>query len=176
MKNKLIIPEKSPFSSTQVARIRDVWTKPPVGVRSLSGDTEYPDLIVNPVYGIGRPNGGDSRGISLKPTSGDNFTIVVVDNASDYQVTNPKISSSEVFVGEDRFLLEPNQNFERAYLSTRVSPNVGKMTYKAILDVDPKYLVDLNRGRIWASDETLKEEEDRKNLRSTLITSLFFGF
>ncbi len=175
MKNKLIIPADSPFGPIQRAKINDIWIEPPIGIKSLSGGIEFPDLIVSPNFNAGRHVGSDARGISLKPVSGKRYEIVVLDFALEYQKSNPRIVSNEIQVERGEYILEPNKKYDRYALSTRVSPTRCEMTYRAVINIEPENLDGLKIGRLWASEEILKREEKTRKW-SLEHPPLFGGF
>ncbi len=159
MKNRLIIPDNSPFSPAQRSKIRDVWALPPIGLRALSGNSEFPDLVVSPNFSVGKYGNIDTRGVTLKPQDGLRYELVVVNSVPDYQPSNPRIKSHEIKVERRMFFMELGTKEDRYSLTTMVAPTRCETTYKAVIDVDPAQIDGLKTGRIWASENVLEREE-----------------
>ena len=171
MKNKLIFPDGTPYKPAQIGRILDVWSDNPVGIQTLLGDVEFPDLEVTPVYSGGW-EGKDVRYIALTPlTRGPRYEILVAD-AGQTQIPklNPKIKTEEISVGRARFLLEKKgKEVERYALKTKVTPKNGGMTHNAVLNVSPRDVIGKLQGRIWAHSDRLAYEDGIRKTMSEIM-------
>src|SRR3989344_5662336 len=169
MRNRIVLPNECTYSVAQRARILDVWCKPPIGVKNISGSgEEYPDLVVSQVYSGGR-QGNDVRYISLKPNVGGSYQIIATESEQERTLANPKLVVDEIYVESGEFIIEKGKKAVQRYaLLTKVTPNGrGSMAHRAIIDISFDNIW-ASTGRLWVSPEVVKREEEIRRCSPSL--------
>lgn len=177
MKNKLIFPDGSPYNPNQRARILDVWSEPPVGIRDVASN-DYPNLLVNPTYDGGRILGKDVRYVALRPVEdGKVYELLETDSGDiDYHKFDKNLFMDSMNVEPVESMLEINSKpSRRISLVTRVAPRgkgYGSMAYRAVIDLSLKRLQGTLEGEIWAT-EALKAEREKMKTHWSIETGWF---
>lgn len=172
MKNKLVFPDGSPWSSSQRGRILDVWENIPIGLYRRDSQENYPLVTIEPYLARGHPR-PDVRWIAAAPQEKrDVYELRTVDLTSLRTSNNPRVKPTEINLKRERLYLGPNKTQTARYiLSTKVTPHHGAITYNLILNLPQTLLEGANEGRFWAHPDVLAQEAEwRKTPRE------YFGF